>query len=243
VEASDGQSCWLFLEEALGDFYSPQNPAHRALAARWLAAVHDAGRRGDWERRLPDRGPEQYLRLLRFCQSKLGEYRGNTYLPPDGPAVLERLEKQCALLEARWSELEEICRELPLTLVHGDFVMRNLVVRPSAEGPELLVFDWEFAGWGAPCVDLPQHIGHVASPDLAVYSSCLEPWPRIDQAGRIQRLAACGGFFRLIDGMYWTCSGMTDGPPELLIKPFSVLNAYSQSLAQVLSQAEWSPYD
>ena len=56
VEESDGQSRWLFLEEAAGDSYSPLNPEHRALAARWLAAVQLAGQHLDWQRSLPDRG-------------------------------------------------------------------------------------------------------------------------------------------------------------------------------------------
>src|SRR5207247_403942 len=84
VDAPDGESCWLFLEEADGDLYSPQNNAHRALAARWLAAVHNTGRHLDWETRLPDRGPKHYWQLLQSCRARVRAHFTNHNLPGFG---------------------------------------------------------------------------------------------------------------------------------------------------------------
>jgi thiamine kinase-like enzyme len=234
----DGRTCWLFIEEASGDYYSPDDAEHRALAARWLAALHEAGRDDGWKTRLPDRGPQQYLELLRSCRLKLREHFDNPNLPPDGTSVLTSVCAQLDVVEAHWSELEATCQVLPHSMIHGDFVRKNLVVRPASDGPQLLVFDWEFAGWGAPAVDLAQHIGNVANPDLAVYGSSLHEWR--PQNGLISRLAICGSFFRLVDAISWDSVALIAGPPELLVKPISILNTYLQRMAGVLSDAGWT---
>jgi hypothetical protein len=243
VEDADGQSWWLFLEEATGDLYSPLNPEHRALAARWLAAVHNAGLRQEWRRRLPDRSPEQYLQLLQSCRVKAREHLTDATLSPDGAAVLSMVLKQCDVLEAHWSELEKICEGLPRMVVHGDFVTKNVRVRPSAHGPLLLVFDWEFASWGVPSTDLAQFVAQTIRPDLAVYHSCLEGWPEIGDYRRILRLAEWGSCLRLLDDMKWTSSGMRLGWPAATSKPIACLAIYTRLMDQVLSAAGWTTHD
>lgn len=239
VDAPDGESCWLFLEEAGGDRYSPQNPEHRALAARWLAAVHNTGRPLAWEARLPNRGPDHYLQLLRSCRDKMREHVANPDLPADGAAVLQTVAGQLDILEAHWSHVEGVCCAMPSTVVHGDFVKKNMRVRRSGRGLELLVFDWEFTGWGVPSTDLAQETGRTASPDLAVYHSCLEDRPRKYDERRIQRLAACGKFFRLVDTIYWESFALAFGPPENLILPVACLKIYAQRMDEALQEAEW----
>jgi hypothetical protein len=240
VEESDGQSWWLFMEEATGESYSPLNPEHRALAARWLAAVHYAGRHPDWQRRLPDRRPGWFLELLRACRVKLREHFTNPSLPPDGAAVLEAVVQQCDVVEAHWTELEIICQTVPLTMVHGDFVIKNLCVRPAAQGAELLVYDWEYAGWGVPSIDLAQFTGHVASPDLAVYRSCLQGGTAITDDAQVERLAECGKIFRILENMHWSSLGLVPGPPIFLTGPLSHFRSYSQRMAQALNEAGWT---
>jgi len=240
VKEPDGRSGWLFLEEATGESYSPLKPEHRALAARWLAAVHQSGRHLDWQRRLPNRRPERFLELLRSCRIRVSEYLTTPDLPSDGATVLPRVVQQCDLVEAHWNELETICQSAPNTLVHGDFVIKNLCVRPAANGPELLVFDWEYAGWGAPSADLAQATGGVASPDLAVYRSCLEGSTTICDEIQVRRLAACGRLFRVIETMYWACLGMVPGPTLWLHGPICELRTYSERMAQALSEVGWT---
>ena len=242
VDAPDGESCWLFLEEAGGDLYSPQNNAHRALAARWLAAVHNTGRHLDWETRLPDRGPKHYWQLLQSCRARVREHFTNPNLPVEGAAVLQTVAEQCDVLEEHWNELEETCHGMPRTLVHGDFGNKNVRVRPSARGLELLVFDWEFAGWGVPSTDLAQE-SRTISPDLGVYRSCLEGWPMMEDEGRIQQLAAYGRCFRLLDSMWWESFALRFGRPECLIEPIVCLKVFAERLARAFRAAGWRPYD
>ena len=40
LEEPGGEFCWLFLEEANGELYSPQRDDHRKLAGRWLGTLH-----------------------------------------------------------------------------------------------------------------------------------------------------------------------------------------------------------
>jgi thiamine kinase-like enzyme len=242
VEELDGEFSWLFMEEATGEMYSPLNAEHRVLAGRWLAAVHTAGRRHLWKGRLPARGPEQHLPMLRSCRAKVLEHLHNPSLSSDGAAVLHTVSEQCETLETHWPEVEAFCREVSHTLIHGDFVVKNLRVRSSAGGPELLVYDWEFAGWGEPFIDLAQFTGRVASPDLAIYRSCVEGSPNIGDEAQVQRWAECGRLFRLVDIMYWTSLDLLEGPPKFLAGPLRNFTMYSQRLAGALSAAGWATH-
>lgn len=54
--------------------------------------------------------------------------------------------------------------EQPRTLVHGDFNPRNLVLRSTALGPQLCVFDWELAAYAAPQRDLVEFLCYALDP-------------------------------------------------------------------------------
>ena len=240
VPDSDGHSWWLFLEEANGELYSPLNKEHRVLAGRWLAALHTAGSGHPWNERLPERGPAQHFQMLKLCRGKVLEHLNKPSLTPEGATLLRTIAHQCEVLERHWSDLEACCRGVSRTLIHADFLVKNLRVRSTAAGPELLVFDWEFASWGEPFIDLAQFTGRMATPDLAVYASCLEGWPRIRDEGQVQSWADCGRFFRLVDIMYWTSLDLMDGPPKLLLKPLREFTIYSQRMADALSTTGWT---
>src|SRR5439155_16761485 len=87
--------------------------------------------------------------------------------------MLKALVGDLDVLEARWSEVEKMCQEGYRTVVHGDFVIKNVRVRTTPAGTRLLVFDWEQAGWGIPCADLAQLRDRTVSPDLDTYASAL----------------------------------------------------------------------
>jgi len=78
----------------------------------------------------------------------------NPLLTRDDLVVLEAIISECDAVEARWSEIEGVCRGMPSTLVHGDFRPRNAFVRLHPEGVRLFPLDWETAGWGVPAADL-----------------------------------------------------------------------------------------
>src|SRR5256886_16940607 len=77
---------------------------------------------------------------------------------------------------------------VPATVTHGDYRLRHAYVRRRATGLELLLLNWEMAGWGVPTVDLT----HV---DLDADLTVTQPtWPGL-ALEHLQRLATVGHVF------------------------------------------------
>jgi Phosphotransferase enzyme family len=208
----DAEFCWLFLEDASGELYSPQAEEHRALAGRWLGVVHTSAARVAGAARLPDRGPGHYLEHLRAARDAAVRGLANPTLTADQTPELGRIAAQCDALEARWGEVQTFCARIPPTLVHGDLVIKNVRVRTGPAGAALLPFDWETAGWGVPAADLARLVFErktsCLSPDLATYRSVVrEAWPHLGDQD-VQRLADLGRVFRLLAMMSWICWGL-----------------------------------
>ena len=240
VEEPGGEFCWLFLEDAGGQEYSPASAAHRALAGQWLASVHRAPFATGLQARLPDRGPAHYLQLLRSSRAALLEYAGNPVLSADEVALVRRFAACGDAIEAHWDEVEKSCGKLPRTLVHGDFVIKNLRVHAGATtGPALLVFDWEMAGWGVPATDLAQFVGRCASPELKVYCPAVRhDFPQLDLRD-IQRLADYGNVLRMVDKVFWATVSMEGSSYEFLVNPLSHLRSYEPEMVAALRAVNW----
>jgi aminoglycoside phosphotransferase (APT) family kinase protein len=192
----DGEFCWLFLEDAGRERYSPYRKEHCALAGRWLGLLHTSAARLASAARLPDRGPGHYLEHLRSARHMILRNLGNPALSGDDLTVLQAIVAQCDLLEARWSQVETWCEGIPSTLVHGDFRPKNVHVRRDHDGTALLPMDWETAGWGVPAPDL-------ARVDLRAYWTVVrECWPTLDLPA-IKRLANLGTLFCRLAAMNW----------------------------------------
>jgi len=241
LKEPEGEFCWLFLEDAGGELYLPQLAEHRALAGRWLGETHLTAVPADLKARLPDRDLGHYLKLLRSSRATLLEHLAhNTAVSNDDAVVLRKVMTHCDVLESHWSEMEKICEVMPRTLVHGDFVIKNVRIQDGANGPALLVFDWEYAGWGVPGTDLAQFVGGVASPDVNIYCSVLRrEHPHLD-ARDIQAVAACGNLLRLVDDIDWEITLLEFGSHRFLVKPVSTLRVYEPRLVTALSALRWS---
>ena len=237
----EGEFCWLFLEDAAGQLYSPQLAEHRALAGRWLAETHLTPVPPDLKAHLPDRDLGHYLKLLRSSRATLLEHLArNTAVTNDDAVVLHKTVTHCDVLESHWSKLESLCDGMPRTLVHGDFVIKNVRVQNGAASPALLVFDWEYAGWGVLGTDLAQFVGSVASPDVNVYCSVLKrELPDLD-ARDLQAVAACGNLLRLVDEIEWATALLEFGGHRFLAKPVSTLRDYEAMLEAAMSTLSWS---
>ena len=237
LEEPAGEFCWLFLEDAASEPYSAQLHHHRALAGKWLGEVQLASLSFDFRGRLPSREAGYYLRSLRGSRTILVDHLShNTAMLPDDAAVFRKVVAQFDLAETHWSGIEEICGAMPPTLVHGDFVAKNVRVRNGRGGPALLVFDWEYAGWGVPGTDLAQLEGHahLVSPDLGIYHSVLQRAKTQLSLEEVQGVAACGSLLRLVDEMQWAICDLKFGPREFLLKPVETLRIYEPMLAEAL---------
>ena len=239
----DGECSWLFVEDAGRHAYSPTSTAHRALAGRWLGAIHRAPVAAALRARLPDRGPGHYLELLRASRAALLAQVGNPVLTAEDAALFRRVASQCDAMEAHWNHLEELFEDWPRALVHGDFVVKNLRTRNGAPEPALLVYDWEMAGWGVPASDLAQELGRCASPDLDAYGALLrEEHPQIE-ARDVQRLADFGSVVRMVDKIYWQTVGLEGDSYDFFLRPVTTLRKYEPQLVAALRAVNWSHHD
>ena len=239
VEEPDTGFCWAFLEDARGQEYSTGNREHRELAGRWLGTIHKAAASAVFERHLPGRQPDHYLELLRASRATLVCHLRNPALGEADLLTLQALTPYCDLLEAHWSELEGACAGVSPTLVHGDFSMKNVRVATAGAGLALLVFDWEYAGWGVPASDLVQFMGRTLSPDLGSYRTTMNGLMAPLALPDIERLAECGKFFRLLDGISWSALLLVFDSYTFLVRPMSYLRSYEARFAEALRTAPW----
>jgi len=242
AEDPDGQHCWLFMEEATGQAYSPLNPEHRAAAGRWLATIHAGQCEPGLASRLPSQQPAHYLERLQTSRDALVRLLAEVVLPSGDVDAMQAIISHYDLLETHWGELEEVCEAAPPAVVHGDFVIKNVRVRSTPSGPALLVFDWELSGWGTPAADLAQFTGGMVSPDLAAYRSARTAAGCLLNAQDLERLSACGEFFRLIDEVAWETSASFQGYKtyRYLVRALSCLRVYEPRLAAALRRIGWS---
>jgi aminoglycoside phosphotransferase (APT) family kinase protein len=90
---------------------------------------------------------------------------------------------------------------MPRTLVHGDFVPKNVRVRKARHGRELVAFDWETAGLAPPAADLV-FLAKDTTWTREYQRRVASFWPAMSGAD-IDRLARVGTILRLIHGVCW----------------------------------------
>lgn len=229
VEEPGGKSCWLFLEDAGKEAYSPRIEEHRALVARWLGRMHTSAACVAAAARLPDRGPDHYLEHLRLARDTIRRKLAISALGADDLMVLESVASQCDVLESRWSQVERFCEGMPRTLVHGDFVPKNVRVRTDQSGVALLPLDWETAGWGVPAADLVRV-------DLVAYRSTVrQSWPRLDIRD-IRQMANFGRIFRWLAAVSWASESLEY---ERIERPMRSMRICEAGMADAIQAAEW----
>jgi hypothetical protein len=248
----DRQHCWLFMEDAGGERYSPAREEHRRLAARWLATVQLHA--GEFVRTsyLPDRGPRHYLVHLLNAREEISRHLRREGGATEGGLVLADLLSKLDLLESRWGELTAFCDTLPETVVHGDLVPKNLRIMRSRRGIGLAVFDWETSGVGVQAPDLAQLLEpertalarrqrskrldrFSANPCLDTYRSVLRAHAAGPDADAVEQSAAIGNLFRCLAGIDWTCEQATSA-----WYPMDDFRVYADWLDDAMNVAGWS---
>ena len=150
--------------------------------------MHSAGARLSTAASLPDGGPSRYLGLLRSAREIIRTHMTNRVLSTCDVHALERLAADLDVLDDGWARLEEACAGVPATVTHGDYRLRHAYVRRRATGLELLLLNWEMAGWGVPTVDLT----HV---DLDAYLAVIQPTSPGLELEHLHRLVTVGHVF------------------------------------------------
>jgi len=225
-----GGRAWLFLEDAGGEKYSPEDPSHRTLAGRWLGVLHTCAAHLAPTASLPDRGPPYYLGRLRAARATLTSGLGNPLLGAAEIGDIRAVIAGCDLLESRWSRVEEACAGVPATLVHGDFRNKNVRLRAGPSGPAVLPMDWEHAGLGVPAADLTR------IDPIAYRSAVQERWPQVGSA-TLLRLADVGRIFLRLAAIDWISPWFGYDSRVLLLKPIEHLAVHRAQLAVELGAA------
>jgi len=235
-------SVWLFLEDVGDARPTPDDPAHRALASRWLGLLHRWGAVEATAAALPDAGTARYLQYLRSSREQLHRHFGNPALSVADRTVLTRLLEQLDALESRWPDLERACRGLPVTLVHGDFRAKNVRLRVVKGATVLYTMDWEMAGWGIPAADLgcgPMS-GLTLPIDFRLYRETVRDLWRDLDAAAIRRLSRFGRIFQALAGTRWACASLVLRSPRSLIKPVGSMRHYREQLSGAIeASAGW----
>jgi ATP-binding cassette subfamily B protein len=214
------EQCWIFVEDAGDERYSPLIPEHRRLAARWLAVLHGTAPEIPQAARLPDRGPRHYLTHLQSGRDALLQQARDRSAHGEEVQLLTALVSQLDTLESRWKEVSAFCKKLPRTIVHGDLSRSNVRVRAGGNGMELVAFDWEKAGWGVPAPDLARlrpderlpaarfresgdFPGFCIDPCLDTYGSTLRNGSTHLSRDTLERTATVGNIFRCLATVHW----------------------------------------
>jgi aminoglycoside phosphotransferase (APT) family kinase protein len=130
----------------------------------------------------------------------------------------------------------------PRTLVHGDFGAKNVRLRTTPAGTEVVVLDWETAGWGAIAVDIPQTPQRaprkpgklprwrgVSLDEYAANSS--GAWDGVRRRDLAQ-LAAVGTVFRYVSSIHWAAEQVRSGGT---FKPMARLRLYAEEFTPVVA--------
>jgi ATP-binding cassette subfamily B protein len=234
----DDASCWLFLDDAGNEAYSPRHPKHRIIAGRWLGALHASTASLPSDVPLPDRGPAHYLRHLRLARDTISDNLNNPALDEGQRCELQRIISKCDYVEFEWWRIEQFCQDIPTTLVHGDFVGKNVRVRNGSTAIEILPFDWEHAGRGVPAVDLAQaafsSTSFLANPDLDAYWATTQ-WTGLGFEA-VQRLAVYGTIFRCLAALNWESHRLAY---EWVEWPVKNMIHYEAELAEAVQVVGW----
>jgi len=235
VEAPDGESAWLFIEDGGGKELRPRVDDHRDLISTWLSLLHGRASRVSAVSRAPDRGATHYLKHLQLGRQTILDNLDSPFLTSQNLFSLRSILRHCDRLATRWDRIQSFCDEMPRTLVHGDLAIKNMRVRSCGDRTELTIFDWETAGLAAPAADLAQLGSMIMAPvDLSLYHAIVsEFWPGLGKSD-IEQCAAIGTLFRLIAMIYWESIELqTHSVP----KSMWTMTLYEREMAHALSQA------
>ena len=219
--------CWLFLEDVSGERYHPHIIEHGVAAAKWLGIMNTSVTNHVTASRLPKRGPDHYLMLLRVGRNTILSEISNPILEPTVLPLLEAMVAHCDYLSVNWEQFTSVCEEMPKTLVHGDFITKNVGIRSTQDGITLLPFDWEKAGWGSPSED-------ISRVDIPTYwDTVKEFWPEFGLQA-FERLANVGRVFRCLVYLDWIAPQLGYNAIEQPMHHLSQCETWLSDLIQTL---------
>src|SRR4029079_13238288 len=146
----------------------------------------------------------------RASRSDLLSTAAGGHVEDEDRRFIGELVRRLDAIEAAWDAVADTSGGLPSTLVHADFVGKNLRIKHGVDGtPSIVAFDWEMSGWGVPLRDL-------ALVDIGAYAfAARSVWG--ERSGDLGRLAEIGRVCSLLASIEWEMPGLrTDWPSRYL---------------------------
>jgi aminoglycoside phosphotransferase (APT) family kinase protein len=225
---------WFFVDYANGDDWQIENPAHRELAIEWLAEMHATSIHMDALSLLPRRGPDYYLSQLTTARQRMLENLSNPALDSASVRILDDFIRRSSLLESHWSEVAAFCETLPESLVHNDFLGKNIQVRNTKTKPTLLVFDWEMSGRGVASADLFRFFERARATSVDQYWKQRKSFGSSIALQDVEYLFIVGALFRLMDAVEWASQRLLTEYPNRKIHHIRAHTEKLNQLSQVL---------
>jgi thiamine kinase-like enzyme len=204
---SGGKSAWLFVEDAGEGRFDSGDANHQILAARWVSGLHTGTERLPGDIDVPIRTHDHYREILATARQKITDGMDHPALSDEHLDVLRAVLLQLELIDDSWEWIMSFCEQIPVTLMHGDFVDKNVRVSQYPSEGTLFVFDWESAARGVPAEDL----AHV---DAVAYFSAVQPiWPHFTGM-LVRRLVRLGRVYRTLRLVDWASDNLSHAWPE-----------------------------
>lgn len=220
---------WLFLEDVSGEKYNPDIIEHRLAAAKWFGIMNTSVFDCSVPSNLPKRWPEHYLELLIVGRNTILSNISNLLIQPGDLSLLETVVNNCDHLSYIWEQIASVCEGIPPTLVHGDFITKNVGIRSNHNGITLLPFDWEKAGWGNPAED-------ISRVDIPTYwDTVKDVWPELSLQA-FERLANVGKVFRCLVYLDWIAPQLKSDSLEQSMYHLGLCNSW---LDDLIRTAPW----
>jgi len=186
---ADGALAWLFLEEVRGVKFREDDDEHRQLASAWLGQMHAATGALWHPARQPVSTANGYRESIDVASARVRRCQRRADLEDENRQLLSSMERTLGRLTARWATVAQLWQLAPRSLVHRDFIDKNVLVDHARQPRQIRVLDWEVSAWGVPAEDL-------AGVDIETYHAHAEPlWAGYGQS-RLQLLAKVGTALR-----------------------------------------------
>lgn len=164
--------CWLFTEDTAGQPVRWDVAAHGVAVGCWLGRLHARSAMSDLASAVPERGLACYHEHLRGARAFVSEATATVR----ASRALASVEMLLETLDRRWQLVGSRFDDLPGAFVHGDFRERNCSIRDEPRGLQLVVVDWETAGWGSPGVDVAPPVANTVQRLGFVHLRCRCPF-------------------------------------------------------------------
>lgn len=215
IEDESKEFAWIFMEHAGHNRYNAAISEHVKLATEWLSVLHGSHIRPELLKFFDECGDQHYAASLSGARNYIESGMSNPVLSSEQQQNLSYTLRLLDMLEKKWTAITEMCSTVPLCLIHGDFLSKNMRIDSGGKKYRLKVMDWDAACWGFPFLDiaealLPTSDWESTPPkhDMSLYiDSSSGWWPGINER-TLNLMLGIGQIFWALECIYGDAEGL-----------------------------------